>query len=121
MKGVTQNDRLLPKPVLVELRQLDLGFWRGGLSIMDRRTRIYIGSVVTVAGVLLWLLFTLDPVVSRPALIQISLLGLMALVAEGMGYVLTKSVSATVALVPYIAMVLVTGNWLAPATVLVIK
>lgn len=84
-------------------------------------TRLFIGLVVTAAIVSLSLLYLADPVTERHAVEQIAILAVLALIAEALSYMLSKAVTGSAALIPYVAMVLVSASWLAPAAALLLK
>ena len=88
---------------------------------MEKQTRLYVSGVVAAAILGVAAVVLLAPPV-RPGMVQpIVLLGALALMAELLGYLLSTAVAGSIAVIPYLGCVLITGNWLAPVAVAAVK
>ena len=88
---------------------------------MRKATAVYIVGVTAVAGLGLAALYRLAPALPTSSLLPVALLAVLAILAELLGFLLPRATKGSIAIVPYLAMAILVPNWLAIATVLIVK
>jgi hypothetical protein len=85
---------------------------------MRKATSFYIAVVLLVAGLAIAILYRLAPVLPAGAVTAIALLSTLALLAEALSILLPRAAArGSLAIVPYLAMVILVPNWLAVVAV----
>lgn len=85
------------------------------------RVTLFVLLVVVLSAAVIALVWTLDPTVSEGALRAVVLLGVLALIGDAWQFLLPRSASASIAFIPYTAMVLVVPHWTALVAVAAAK
>jgi putative nucleotidyltransferase with HDIG domain len=88
---------------------------------MSRITRIYVALVCLAALAATTALYLHDPGVSAEAVMAVSLLSGLAVVAELLGFLLPRAARGSVAFIPYLAAVLIAPSWITVAAVVGVK
>jgi hypothetical protein len=81
---------------------------------MRKATSVYIVTVLLVAGLAFATLYRLAPGVPASGVIAVALLSVLAILAEVLSFLLPRAAArGSLAIVPYLAMVILVPNWLA--------
>jgi putative nucleotidyltransferase with HDIG domain len=85
------------------------------------KATLFVLGVAALALVLSYVVWQADPEVSTDAVRAVLLLGLLAVIGDAWQFVLPRSASASIAFIPYTAMVLVVPHWIVLVAVAVAK
>ena len=88
---------------------------------MKNRHNTYIAFITTAALGAASLLFYSDPSISPAAVSAVALLSVLALIAETMAIALARSVTSSIAFIPYLASAIVAPSWIALVGVAVVR
>lgn len=88
---------------------------------MRNRYNTYIGLVAAAALAVSFLLFLTDRSVTTESIAAVALLSGLALVAEAMTLVMSRSISGSLAFIPYLATVIVAPSWVALVGVVFVR
>lgn len=75
------------------------------------RTGAFVLVVGLLAGVAMWLVHAVQPVVSTNEITAVAVLAALALIAETLTFVLPRSAQGSIAFIPYLAAVMVVPAW----------
>src|SRR5438477_2657331 len=78
---------------------------------MRFRIQYYVALILAAALGCGWVLYRQEPAISSASLAAIALLGLLAVVAEALAFLLPLSASGSIAFIPYFATILVAPSW----------
>lgn len=88
---------------------------------MRKATLGFVAATVCSAVLIIVAVHSLWPSVNPPQLQSTVILGALALTAELLGFVMSSAVVGSIAVIPYLAMVLVVPSWLAIAVIAAVK
>lgn len=88
---------------------------------MRKATGIYIGCIALLAGVLISVLFRIEPSLPSDRMTAVALLSTLAVLAEVLAFLLPRATRGSLAFVAYLAMVVLVPNWVSVLAVLLVK
>ena len=103
--------------------KLGIGEDRGGTLNVSMRnaTKYFIAMVAAATIVATVLAYRLRPSVTRPEIVAISFLSVLAIVGELWAFVLAREARGSIAFIPYLATVLIVPSWVSIVAVVAVK
>lgn len=88
---------------------------------MRKATVLYVVSVVLFAGVAVGVLYRIAPTLPEGSAVAVSLLAVLAILAEVLSFLLPRAARGSIAIVPYLAMAILIPHWVAIIAVVTVK
>jgi putative nucleotidyltransferase with HDIG domain len=88
---------------------------------MRRSTELFVALICVAAAASAVAVYVIEPRVPENTVLPLALLGSLALMAELLAFLLSRSAVGSIAFIPYLAAVLVVPNWIALATVTAVR
>src|SRR3954463_777895 len=88
---------------------------------MKRATKVYLGTLVTAAVLVVGIMYWVNPSYDGKELKALAFLAIVAIASEMMSFALAREGRGTIAYIPYFASVILVPSWLAVVCVALIK
>jgi len=88
---------------------------------MRKATVFYLVSVVVLASVALAVLYRVAPTLPNGSAVAVSLLAVLAILAEVLSFLLPRAARGSIAIVPYLAMAILVPHWISILAVVTVK